>query len=107
MSIKEGESPMNMTKPGSPANSRQTKIATAGKSRSKHGSPSPLKRRLSIATGGGKNDNAPVILASPTSISMKNSLIIAGSDQNFDFLYKQMVKRKIALALTNSLMGKS
>lgn len=38
---------------------------------------------------------------------MKNSLIIKGSDVNFEHLYKQMVKRKIALALSNSLMAKN
>lgn len=38
---------------------------------------------------------------------MKNSLIIKGSDVNFEHLYKQMVKRKIALALSNSLMAKT
>ncbi len=38
---------------------------------------------------------------------MKNSLIIKGSDVNFDHLYKQMVKRKIALALSTSLQAKS
>jgi hypothetical protein len=38
---------------------------------------------------------------------MKNSLIIKGSDVNFEHLYKQMVKRKIALALSTSLNAKT
>ncbi len=36
---------------------------------------------------------------------MKNSLIIKSADANFEHLYKQMVKRKIALAITSSFQA--
>lgn len=35
-------------------------------------------------------------LEDPTSISMKNSLILKNSDASFEVYYKQMLKRKIA-----------
>ena len=38
---------------------------------------------------------------------MKNSLIIKTADCNFEHLYKQIVKRKIALALSTSMTGKA
>ena len=38
---------------------------------------------------------------------MKNSLIIKTADCNFEHLYKQMVKRKFALALSTSMTGKA
>lgn len=47
-----------------------------------------------------------VSLESPTSISMKNSLIMKTTDTNFEAYYRQMVRRKIAMALTNSLHSK-
>ena len=36
---------------------------------------------------------------------MKNSLIIQSGDSNFDNYYKNMLKRKMALAMTNSMSG--
>ncbi len=39
--------------------------------------------------------HSAVKLESPTSISMKNSLIIKTGDANFENYYKSMIKRKM------------
>ena len=45
----------------------------------------------------GPNPGTVVVkLESPTSISMKNSLILKSADANFETYYKQMIKRKVA-----------
>lgn len=64
---------------------------------------SPPQRKASLNKKGlagllGPNPGAGVVvkLESPTSISMKNSLILKNSDASFEVYYKQMLKRKIA-----------
>jgi hypothetical protein len=46
-----------------------------------------------------------VRLESPTYISMKNSLIIKSGDANFETYYKNMIKRKMAQAMSQSILG--
>jgi len=102
---------------GSPKNSTMlSRLNTTGKKSAKSGSrrTSPVRKpALSINTTAGAHHQhgadktvPHVTLESPTSIQMKNSLIIQSSDSNFEHLYKQMVKRKIALAVTSSFTGK-
>ncbi len=56
---------------------------------------SPMKKRLTSLLG--PNPGTVVVkLESPTSISMKNSLILKSADANFETYYKQMIKRKVA-----------
>lgn len=92
---------------GSPKNVTMSRLgSTARKSGKSSRRSSPMKKSITINTN--NHGTAPhVTLESPTSISMKNSLIIQTSDCNFEHLYKQMVKRKIALALSTSMTGKT
>jgi hypothetical protein len=100
---------------GSPKNSTMmSRLNTTGKKSGKSSRRSSPARKggLTINTNsahhqhGGEKGVPHISLESPTSIQMKNSLIIQSSDSNFEHLYKQMVKRKIALAVTSSFTGK-
>ena len=93
---------------GSPKNATVSRITTTTKKSAKSSRrSSPNKKGLTVHTGQNtQGTTGHVTLESPTSISMKNSLIIQTSDCNFEHLYKQMVKRKVAMALSSSMTGK-
>jgi hypothetical protein len=57
---------------------------------------SPTKKGLASLLGPHPGAGVVVKLESPTSISMKNSLILKNRDASFEVYYKQMIKRKIA-----------
>jgi hypothetical protein len=75
---------------GSPLN--RLKTSQTNRSRVKSGSMRKRKKMQSTK----QDDHNQIELASPTSISMKNSFIIKNSDPSFEVYYKSMNKRKNA-----------